>query len=129
MPAFAPVLTAPPILAHVAGYVGVKPEGVKAQARWVIAVGERHVTLHVTELRPIAIDIAYWTILNALEPLPITFTLYGDAAVVERFSGAPAGAKLSMLGALHMGPGPVTFLLDSIGVTAPPDVDDTPRRQ
>ena len=70
-----------PIVLRVEGYVGEKPEHVQVAG----ALGHRRrgkqYVFHVTRLQPIGIDIAYWTILNALEPLPVTLTLYGDPPI------------------------------------------------
>ena len=103
-----------PIVMRVEGYVGDKPEHVKSLARWVIAVDDRRFVLHVTRLRPIGTDIAYWTILNALEPLPVTLTLYGDPAVIAQFSQTPAAQPIAITGNFEAGPGPVTLMLRSI---------------
>jgi hypothetical protein len=96
------------------GYVGPKPEGVKSLARWVVAVGGAQYTIHLIELEPIGVDIAYWTILNRLEPLPIAMTVYGDAELLRRFTGAPAGVPMVLTGSFEFGPGPATLLLSSV---------------
>jgi hypothetical protein len=101
-------------VARITGFVGRKPEGVKSLARWVIAVDDAHFDFHVTKLEPIGVDIAYWNILNRLEPLPITATLYGDAELVRQFTAAPANSAIVVTGNLQLGPGPVTLLLKKV---------------
>jgi hypothetical protein len=103
-----------PIVMRVEGYVGEKPEHVTSLARWVVAVRDKQFVLHVTTLQPIGSDIAYWTILNALEPLPVTLTLYGDAELIGQFSSTPPGQPIAITGNFEAGPGPVTLMLRSI---------------
>jgi hypothetical protein len=111
-----------PIVLRVTGYVGDKPEGVKSLARWVVAVGGAQYTIHVTKLEPIGVDIAYWTILNRLEPLPVKMTVYGDAELLRRFTGAPPAVPMVITGSFELGPGPATLLLSSVE----PQTDATP---
>jgi hypothetical protein len=108
------------IVARITGFVGAKPEGVKSLARWVLAVGGTQFDFHVTKLEPIGVDIAYWTILNRLEPLPVTATLYGDAELVRQFTSAPPGTAILVTGNLELGPGPVTWLLTKVEALPPP---------
>jgi len=102
-----------PFLVRLEGFVGPKPEGVKSLDRWVVAIDGVPYTFHVMLLQP-SVDIAYWNILNKLEPLPITLTLYGDPALLQRFIDTPAGQRIRMIGNFVAGPGPVTLQLTSI---------------
>lgn len=115
-----------PIVMRVEGYVGEKPERVKSLARWVIAVDDRQFLFHVTKLQPIGTDIAYWTILNALEPLPVTVTLYGDPQLIGQFSRTPPGQAIAITGNFEAGPGPVTLMLRSIEPLPQPANSTTP---
>ena len=103
-----------PIPLRIEGFVGTKPEGIKALERWVVAVGDARFVFHVTKLVPIGVDIAYWDILNRLEPLPVTLTLYGDPELVSKFTAAPAGVPIAVRGTLEFGPGPITLLLSTV---------------
>jgi len=102
-----------PFLVRVEGFVGPKPEAVKSLARWVVAIDGRAYTFHVMLLQP-SVDIAYWNILNKLEPLPVTVTLYGDAALLQRFIDTPPGQRIRVVGNFEAGPGPVTLQLASL---------------
>ena len=118
-----------PIVMRVDGYVGEKPEQVKSLARWVVAVGDKQFVLHVTKLQPIGTDVAYWTILNALEPLPVTVTLYGDSQLIEQFSQTPSGRPIAITGNFEAGPGPVTLMLraiDPLPIPSPEPTRTTP---
>jgi hypothetical protein len=103
-----------PLLLRVEGYVGAKPEGGTSLARWTIAVDGAPYTMHVTKLVPLGAQVAYWNIINQLEPLPITLTLYGDPTVLRRFIDTPSGQRISMTGNFTAGPGPVTLQLGTI---------------
>lgn len=113
-----------PVVARITGFVGVKPEGVKSLAHWVVAVGGAQFDFYVTKLEPIGVDIAYWNILNRLEPLPVTVTLYGDTELVRQFTSTPPGTAIVVTGNLEFGPGPVTLLLRK--VEPPPTAPPTP---
>ena len=103
-----------PIPMRVEGYVGTKPEGVTSLARWVVAIDGVQYTFHVIKLVPLGVDIAYWTILNKLEPLPVTLTLYGDPQLLREFIDAPAGMAIALTGNFEFGPGPATLMLSSV---------------
>jgi len=103
-----------PLLLRVEGYVGAKPEGVTSLARWIIAVDGAPYTMHITKLLPLGAQVAYWNIINQLEPLPITLTLYGDPSVLRRFVDTPPGQRISMTGNFTAGPGPVTLQLGTL---------------
>ena len=103
-----------PILMRIEGFVGAKPAGVKSLARWVVAIDGARVTFHVTKLEPRGVDIAYWTILNQLEPLPITLTVYGDPLLLHKFREAAPGMPIAVVGNFVLGPGPATLLLESV---------------
>jgi hypothetical protein len=109
-----------PFLLRIEGFVGQKPEGIKSLARWVMALNGNQYTFHVTKLQPIGVDIAFWNIINSLEPLPVTLTLYGDPGLVQRFTQTPAGERIAILGNFQAGPGPVTLLLGAIESLATP---------
>ena len=112
-PASAEIEHPRPFLVRVEGFVGDKPEGVKSLDRWVVAIDGRPYTFHVMLLQP-SVDVAFWNILNKLEPLPITLTLYGDPALLQRFIDTPPGQRIRMIGNFDAGPGPVTLQLTSI---------------
>lgn len=103
-----------PLVVRMEGYVGDKPDGVKAIERWVFAVDGLPVVFHLTKLRVINADVAWWNITSNLAPLPITLTLYGDDALRGRFVHTPAGEKIAVTGVLESGPGPVTLLMSTI---------------
>jgi len=103
-----------PIVVRITGYVGPKPEGVKSLERWTVDVDGAPYTMHVTELQPIGVDIAYWTILNRLEPLPIAMTIYGSPDLLKAFTGASPNVPVVITGNLELGPGPVSLLLRSV---------------
>jgi hypothetical protein len=102
-----------PILMRIEGYVGEKPPGITSLARWVIAGAGAQYTFHVTKLEP-SVDIAYWNILNLLEPLPVTLTLYGSQPLLQRFAATPPGQPIALTGNFESGPGPVTLLLTAV---------------
>jgi len=109
-----------PFLMRVEGFVGEKPEGITSLARWVVAIDGRQYPFHVTKLQPIGVDIAYWNILNFLEPLPVSLTLYGDPALLQRFTGAPPGTPIAITGNFQAGAGPVSLLLTTVEPLATP---------
>jgi len=113
LPAAAQIDRPFPILMRIDGFVGEKPEGVTSLARWVVAVNGVPYTFHVMALQP-SLDIAYWNILNKLEPLPITLTLYGKADLLQRFIDTRPGQRIRMVGNFEAGPGPVTLQLASL---------------
>lgn len=113
-PSAAQVVRPYPIVVRITGYVGPKPEGVTSLERWTVDVDGAPYTLHVTELQPIGVDIAYWTILNRLEPLPIAMTIYGSPDLLRAFTGAPTDVPMVIDGSLDLGPGPVSLLLRSV---------------
>ncbi len=108
-----------PILMRIEGFVGAKPEGITSLARWVVAIDGAQYTFHVTRLQPGA-DIAYWNILNRLEPLPVTLTLYGDPQLVQQFTRTPVGQPIALIGNFEFGPGPVTLQLTAVEPLATP---------
>jgi hypothetical protein len=110
-----------PFLLRVEGFVGTKPEGIQSLARWTIAIDGAPYTLHVTKLLPLGAQVAYWTIINHLEPLPITLTLYGDPAVLRRFIDTAPGQRIAITGNFTAGPGPVTLQLGTIESLEAPD--------
>jgi hypothetical protein len=103
-----------PLLVRMEAYVETKPEGVHTLDRWVAAVRDRQIVLHLTQLRVLNADVAWWNIESALQPPPVTFTVYGDQPTLARLSGAPPGERLIITGVLQLGPGPVTLLLRDI---------------
>src|SRR5262249_51397568 len=108
-----------PILIRVEGFVGAKPEGGKSLGRWGVAVGGAQYTFHITKLVPIGVDIAYWNILNQLEPLPVTLTLYSNPQLLDAFTTAPAGVPIAVTGNFEFGPGPVTLMAASVELLPP----------
>jgi hypothetical protein len=103
-----------PIVLRITGFIGTKPEGVKDLARWVVAVEGQQYTLHVTKLEPIGVDVAYWNILNRLEPFPVTLVLEGNKELLRQFTSAPPGTQLVITGNFDVGPGPATLLLSKV---------------
>ena len=108
------VRRASPILVRVEGFVGEKPRPLRSLARWVVAINGAQYSFHVTRLQPIGTDIAFWNILNQLEPLPVTLTLYGEPDLLRQFAATPPGQPIGITGVLQLGPGPVTLLLRAV---------------
>lgn len=121
-PGVAQVVRPFPLMVRMEGFVGDKPEGMKAIERWVFAVDGLPVIFHLTKLRVIGTDVAWWNITSNLAPLPITLTLYGDAALRRRFLDTPAGERIALTGELETGPGPVTLLV--LRIEALPEQDE-----
>lgn len=103
-----------PIVLRITGFIGTKPEGVKDLARWVVAAEGEQYTFYVTKLQPIGVDVAYWNILNRLEPLPVKLVLEGNKELLRQFTGAPPETQLVITGNFDVGPGPATLLLSKV---------------
>jgi hypothetical protein len=114
-----------PIVIRVEGYVGEKPAHLKSLDRWVVATNDTQRVFHVTALRPIGRDIAYWTILSALEPMPVTLMLYGDPGLLRQVTDAPPGEPIAMVGSFQLGPGPATLMLQSVELLPTPTAAST----
>jgi hypothetical protein len=123
LPAGAGPIRPLPLRVRIEGYVGEPPAGVVALARWVVAVQADQYTLTVTKLEPSpSAKVAYWDILNALEPLPIALTLFGKAATLAAFTGARPGEKIALDGSFELRRGPASLLLnrvDALGTPVP----------
>ena len=116
-----------PMRLRIEGYVGTPPTGVVSLARWVVAVEDRQYSLTVTKLQPGAsAKVAYWDILNALEPLPIAMTLMGKRATLAAFTGTPDGQKIALTGSFEWRRGPATFLLHDVETMGTPVAAATP---
>jgi hypothetical protein len=110
-----------PLLLRIEGYVGEPPAGVVALARWVVGVKDDRYTLIITKLEPSpGANVAYWNILNALEPLPIAMMLMGKTATLAKFTGTPPGEKIALTGSFEMRRGPSTLLLHKVDVLGTP---------
>jgi hypothetical protein len=117
-----------PMRLRIEGYVGTAPAGVVSLARWVVAVGDRRYSLTVTKLQPGAsAKVAYWDILNALEPLPIAMTLMGKRATLATFTGTPDGQKIALTGSFEWRRGPATLLLHDVEALGTPVAAATPQ--
>jgi hypothetical protein len=127
MPAGARPIRPMPLRLRIEGYVGEPPAGVVALARWVVAVKADQYTLTVTKLEPSpSAKIAYWDILNALEPLPIAMTLFGKGATLAKFTGTRAGEKIVLDGSFELQRGPASLLLNSVEAPGTPVPAATP---
>jgi hypothetical protein len=116
-----------PLRVRIEGYVGAPPAGVVALARWVVVVRADQYTLTVTKLEPSpSAKVAYWDILNALEPLPIALTLFGKAATLAAFTHAPPGQKVTLDGSLELRRGPASLLLNRVEALGTPVPAATP---
>jgi hypothetical protein len=111
MPAAARPLRPMPLQLRVEAFVGTPAPAVTALAHWTVSVSGKEHTLTVTKLEPIGADVAYWTILNALEPLPVAMTIFGPAALRRQLTHTPPGQLVALRGAFELRRGPSTLLL------------------
>ncbi len=107
-----------PLRLRIEGFVGPAPP-VTALANWTVDVGGNQYALTVTKLQPSA-DVAFWHVLNALEPLPIAMTIFGDRAVLRRLTETPPGQAVVMDGSFELRRGSASLLLRSVEVLGTP---------
>lgn len=115
-----------PIMVRVEGYVGAKPEAQRSLARWVIAIDDQRFVFYVSTLKPMGTDIQFWSILNALEPLPVTARMYGEPQLIEQFTTAPPGQPIAIIANFIPGAGPANLLVQSIEPLPQPASSTTP---
>jgi len=118
-----------PLQLHIEGFVGPAPN-VTAVATWVVDVDGVQHRLTVITLRPVGADVPYWHILNALEPLPIALTVFGNRKLLSEFAGAAPGQLVGIDGSFELRHGPASLLLrkvEPMGTPVPlPTVPATP---
>ena len=127
LPATARRIRPMPLRLRIEGYVGAPPTGVVALARWVVDVQGAQYTLTVTTLEPGAsAKIAYWDIINALEPLPVAMTLFGKTATLAAFTHAAPGQQIAIDGAFELRRGPSSLLVNRVEPLGTPAPGATP---
>jgi hypothetical protein len=118
-----------PLQLHIEGFIGPAPN-LTALATWVVDVDGVQHQLTVTTLQPIGADVAYWHILNALEPLPIALTVFGSPELRRQFTSVAAGQLVAIDGSFELRHGPASLLLrkvEPLGTPVPlPTVAPTP---
>jgi hypothetical protein len=98
------------------GYLEEAPGGTRPDAKWSIDLGEKSVTLHVTELQIVAGPGTASDVIQALKPYrAAAFKVVGDEKTLEKLATARAGSKVELRGTLRLGPGR-TFLLDTASI-------------
>ncbi len=108
-----------PLQLHIEGFVGPAPN-VTALANWVVTVDGVQHQLTVTKLQVVGADVAYWDILNALEPLPIALTVFGNPELRRQFTAVTAGQLVAIDGSFELRRGPASLLLRKIEAIGTP---------
>jgi hypothetical protein len=109
------------------GYIGTKPESVPIEVKWTVSVKGDPYDLFVTKLRVLNGNIAYYDIINALEPYRTALTIVGDDEILDRFATAPAEQKISVIGFMEFAGGARYFMISSVDyVGSPPTAQKTP---
>jgi hypothetical protein len=115
-----------PLQLRIEAFVGAPAPAVTALAHWTVSVSGKEHTLTVMKLQPIGADVAYWTILNALEPLPVAMTIVGPAALRRELTHTPPGQLVALRGAFELRRGPSMLLLSGLEPLGTPIPVPTP---
>src|SRR6266849_3776738 len=92
-----------PIQVRIEGYGGPKPEGVIAEANWVISCDKKKYPFHVSHIRVLNGDVSPSDIVEDTKPYRLNYYLRGDPQLLRQFAQTPAGQKIALVAALHLG--------------------------
>jgi hypothetical protein len=109
------------------GYVGTKPDTTPVEVNWTVSLKGEPYQLFVTKLQVLSGDLAYYDIINALEPYKTALTIAGDDVQLDMFATAPAQQKISVMGFLQFGGGARYLMVSKVDyVESPPAAPRTP---
>jgi hypothetical protein len=107
-----------PIFIRITGYLGPKKERPILLTSWKINRGRTVYHLHVIKLEVLSGNIAYFNIVEQLEPYDPAFSFGGDNRAVEAFERAPPGETLVIMGYLRLDASIRTFMMDTVAPLA-----------
>jgi hypothetical protein len=93
-----------PYLVRITGYLGPKLERPILLTSWKVNRGRDIYDLRVIKLDVLTGNIAYFNIVNALEPYSPAFEIAGDDKGVAEFVATPAGQPMVIIGSLRINP-------------------------
>jgi len=91
-----------PLSVRIEGFVGAKPQDLKPLVSWQVGRGRTVYQLHVTVLRVLSGQAAYFNIISRLEPYRPAFWLAGDRKALAAFASTPAGQPIAIMGYLRL---------------------------
>src|SRR5215470_13198376 len=103
-----------PYLVRIEGVLGAKLPGPLPLTTWKVARGREIYELQVSKLRVLDGNIAYFTIVDRLEPYWPSFSIAGDDKAIEAFVTAPTGKPLVLMGYLRIDSAARVLMLSSI---------------
>lgn len=107
-----------PIFIRITGYLGPKREKPILLTSWKVNRGRDIYDLHVIKLEVLNGNIAYFNIVDQLEPYDPAFSIGGDNQAVRDFVSAPPGETLIIMGYLRLESALRTFMIDTVAPAA-----------
>ena len=127
----APARSAPrdlePYSVRLDGYVGTKPESAPVEATWTVSLKGEPLKLFVTRLEVLRGNVAYYELIQSLEPYRTALTIAGEDDQLDLFATAPADQKISVIGFMQFSGGARYLMVSQVDyVGAAPTAEPTP---
>lgn len=107
-------------------YIGTKPDATPAEVKWTVSLKGEPYEVFVTKLVVLTGSIAYFDIINRLQPYSTALTVVGEDDQLDRFATAPAGQKISVTGFMQLGGGARYLMVSSVDYVDSPPTTATP---
>ena len=108
-----------PQLVRIEVVLGAKPPGPLPLTSWKVSYRDDLYDLHVSKLRVLDGNVAYFNIVDRLEPYWPSFSIAGDETAIQAFINAPHGEPLVILGYLRIDPAARVLMLSSVAIASP----------
>jgi hypothetical protein len=112
--AFAQVGRAGLLRLRISGYVGPRPEGVAPVARWVVDAQGKQLDFTADRIDVLVGNASPGDVTQALDPYVPAFRLAGIDSAVRAFAETPPNQRIVMIGALRLGAGARTLMIDRV---------------
>ena len=106
-----------PVMVRITGYRGPKLEKPILLTSWKVNRGRDIYELRVIKLDVLTGNVAYFNIVEALEPYTPALEIAGDNQAIADFLAAPDGEPLVMIGSLRFGTNRI-LMLDTVERTS-----------
>jgi hypothetical protein len=103
-----------PIVIRVTGYLGEKRDKPILLTSWKVNRGRDVYHWHVIKLEVLSGNLAYFNIVNQLEPYDPAFSIAGDTQGINAFINAPPGETIVVIGYLRLAAAIRTLMIDTV---------------
>jgi len=111
---------------RIEGYVGTKPASTPLEVSWTVSLKGESYKLFVTKMKVLTGSVAYYDIIQALEPYQTALTIVGDDDQLDLFATAPAAQEISVTGVLQFTGSAHYLMVSKVDYIGPPPPGEKP---